>query len=256
MPNIYAPYASFLDEETKFNIIYVESPMPIDSSLPQLQRPRWLNDFRSEVGPPIQATPSSRRYPAPSDQDPLTTFRPVTNACSVPAHRWANVGSDGLATVLIFTDGAAINNGLPNARAGCGIVFVPASPRPKGVSFRLGADDGPPTSNRAELLAAINTLTLRVWIGEGFARITIATDSEYVARGICEHVFSWVRRNWKTRQGTPVVNRDLWERLIDAVEKWEKSGVMVQFYLIRRGFNTEADKLAKKAAVRAFLPIL
>lgn len=253
---IYSPYASYMGSETKFNILYVESPMPIDASLPQLQRPPWLNDFQNQVGPPIQATPNSRRYPAPSDQHPLTIFRPVTNACTVPAPRWANVGSDGLTTVLIFTDGAVINNGQPNARAGCGIVFVPASPRPKGVSFRLGADDGPPTSNRAELLAAINALTLRVWIGEGFARITIATDSEYVVRGICEHIFSWMQRRWKTRQGTPVVNRDLWERLLSVVERWERSGVMVQFYLIRREFNTEADRLAKEAVVRSFLPIL
>jgi hypothetical protein len=34
------------------------------------------------------------------------------------------------------------------------------------------------------------------------------------------------------------------------VEKWENVGVMVQFYLIKRGLNTEADRLAKEAAVR------
>jgi len=248
MPNVIAPYAHLMESETKFNMLYIESPMPVDPSLPELQRPRWLHDFRSEVGPPIQATSTSRRYPAPSDQDPLYIFRPMTNACSIPAPRWAHIGSDALATILIFTDGAAINNGRPNARAGCGIVFVPGSPRPKGGSFRLGANDGPPTSNRAELLAAINALTLRVWKGEGFARIALATDSEYVVRGICQNVFTWVRRDWKTSQGNPVVNRDLWERLLGAVEKWEKSGVMVQFYLIRREFNTEADRLAKEAA--------
>ena len=151
--------------------------------------------------------------------------------------------------VLLFTDGAAINNGQPDARAGWGIVFVPATPRPTGASFRLTADDGPPTSNRAELLAAINALLIRVWMGEGFAGIVIATDSEYVVRGICKYVFSWKSRNWTTGRRTPVANKDLWERLIYAVEKWEKQGAMVQFYLVRRGLNTEADRLAREAAV-------
>jgi len=249
MPDmIYSPYANFLGSETKRNIVYIESPMPVDPSLPQLQRPPWLTDFQHQIGPSIRATPNSRRYPAPPDQDPLTIFKPMTNACLIPAPRWTCVGDDGLATVLIFTDGSTINNGWADARGGCGIVFVPASPRPKGVSFRLRADDGPATSNRAELLAAINALTLRVWIGEGFARIVIATDSEHIVRGICEYVFSWVQRKWKTSQGTPVANRDLWERLLSVVEKWESSGVTVQFYLIRRRFNTEADKIAKEAA--------
>jgi ribonuclease HI len=245
---IISRYAGFIDS-TEGNIVYLESPLPLDPSLPQLQKPSWLDDFRRQVGPPIQAFPNSRRYPAPSDQDPLTIFTPMINACSIPAPRWVHVDSAGLGTVLLFTDGAAINNGQPNAKAGCGIVFVPARPRPKGVAFRLEADNGPPTSNRAELLAAINALTLRVWMGEGFARITIASDSEYVVRGICEYVFSWRRRNWTTGQRTPVANKDLWERLLYVVEKWENAGVMVQFYLIKRDLNTEADRLAKEAAV-------
>ncbi|KIM74817.1 hypothetical protein PILCRDRAFT_827876 [Piloderma croceum F 1598] len=245
---VISPYAGFIDI-TKGNVVYIESPLPLDPSLPQLQKQPWLDDFRSQVGPPIQASLHSRRYPAPSDQDPLTIFTPMINACSVPAPRWVHVDSAGLGTVLLFTDGAAINNGQPNAKAGCGIVFVPALPRPKGVAFRLEADNGrPPTSNRAELLAAINALILRVWMGEGFARIAIASDSEYVVRGICEYVFSWTRRSWITRQRTPVANRDLWERLLSVVEQWENAGVMVQFYLIKRDLNTEADRLAKEAA--------
>jgi ribonuclease HI len=44
----------------------------------------------------------------------------------------------------------------------------------------------PATSNRAEMLAVINALLIHFWMGEGFERIVIATDSEYVVRGICE----------------------------------------------------------------------
>ena len=162
---IVSQYAGFIDI-TKGNVVYIESPLPLDPSLPRLRNLLGLDDFRRQVGPPIQASPNSRRYPAPSDQDPLTIFTPMINACSVPAPRWVHVDSAGLGTVLIFTDGAAINNGQPDAKAGCGIVFVPARPRPKGVAFRLEADNGPPTSNRAELLAAINALMFTCVDGE------------------------------------------------------------------------------------------
>jgi ribonuclease HI len=246
---IYSPYAGFMDITT-CDIIYVESPLPLDPSLPHLQKPSWLENNSRQIGPAIQASPNSRQYPAPADKDPLSIFTPMINACAIPAPRWVHVDSAGLGTVLVFSDGAATNNGQPNAQAGCGIVFVPARPHPKGVSFRLTAHHGVPTNNRAELLAAINALTIRVWIGEGFARIVVASDSEYIVHGICEYVFSWTSRNWRTGRRTPVANKDLWERLISVVEKWEKAGVMVQFYLVRRNLNTEADRLAKEATVR------
>jgi ribonuclease HI len=90
-----------------------------------------------------------------------------------------HVDSAGLGTVLLFTDGA---NQQWSAQRTSWLWYRLHSrnPLPKGVSFHLAADDGPPTSNRAELLVAINALMMRVWTGEGFARIAIATDSEYV----------------------------------------------------------------------------
>jgi ribonuclease HI len=172
----------------------------------------------------------------------------MINANSIPAPRWIHVDDSGLAAILIFADGATINNGLPNARASCGIVFVPGSSR--GISFPMPARYDPATSNRAELVAAINALQVRAWIGEGFARIVVAMDSEYVVCGISEWVFAWTRRNWITSKGQSVANRDLLERLIRAVEKWEKLGVKVQFYLVRRALNDVADRCAKRGAVR------
>jgi ribonuclease HI len=170
----------------------------------------------------------------------------MVNASTIPAPRWVHIGDGGKAAILIFTDGAALNNGQPDARAGCGIVFDPSK---NGVSFRLGPQYYPATSNRAEMLAVINALLVRFWMGEGFGRIVIATDSEYVVRGICEWVFVWKQRNWTTSQGRPVCNKDLWERLIEEVERWENLGVQVLFYLVQRRFNTLADECAKAGAV-------
>lgn len=68
------------------------------------------------------------------------------------------------------------------------------------------------TNNRMELMAVI----------EGLASfkepvtITVYTDSSYVADGITKWIAGWRRRGWKTADGKPVKNRDLWERLIAA----------------------------------------
>ncbi|CAG7849757.1 SubName: Full=Uncharacterized protein {ECO:0000313/EMBL:CCA76443.1} [Serendipita indica DSM 11827] len=45
-----------------------------------------------------------------------------------------------------------------------------------------------PTSNRAELRAAIGALTIRFLPGEGFCRLVITTDSDYVFKGATERV--------------------------------------------------------------------
>ena len=85
--------------------------------------------------------------------------------------------------MLIFVDGSSLNNGTPAARASHGVVFAPLqwfSP----ISNRLEQDGNTQTSNRAELRAVLAPFTLRFWSGEGFSRIVLACDSEYVVKGI------------------------------------------------------------------------
>lgn len=225
-------------------------PLP---DYPRMGMPTTFSSMRA--GPPVVFTPDSRRFPAPSTQGPLAVFSPMINGCSFPGPRWVLLDPAPRAprhAVLIFADGAAPDNGSPDVRAGCGVVI-----RPDGkcaVSFaleRVGA--APLTSNRAELRAAHAALGLRVWVGEGFGKIVVATDSEYVVRGANEWVVRWRASGWKNSAGRAVANKDLWLMLFAAIEKLEADGVVVQFYLIQRKFNL-ADSLAKKGAVSADLP--
>jgi len=71
--------------------------------------------------------------------------------------------------------------------------------------------------------------------------VMIATDSEYVVRGMSM---------WVTRQRRHAENRDLWEALIEDVESWDL-GVRVQFYLVERRFKAKADQCAKAGAASA-----
>ncbi|KAI0517464.1 ribonuclease H-like protein [Xylaria bambusicola] len=157
--------------------------------------------------------------------------------------------------ILIFTDGACLNNGKANPRAGWALVHGPGfTGQPAQVaSGRLEnkgpyGDAGIQSNNRAELRAVIAALRLRHWTVEGFNNIVIATDSEYVAIGATQWVKAWVKNGWRTSGKEEVKNKDLWEALLGEVERWQAEGLSIQFWRIRREWNKDADAAAKKAA--------
>lgn len=76
--------------------------------------------------------------------------------------------------VEIWTDGACINNGTPQARASWGFV--------SGKTERAGLVEGKQTNNIAEALAIYHAL---VWAAEkGYRRIRLHTDSQISLHGI------------------------------------------------------------------------
>ena len=163
-----------------------------------------------------------------------------------------------LTDLLIYTDGSCLNNGQAYPAAGWGFVFRnPEAGRPHlgRVSGRLedyGPSDEahPETNNRAELRAVIAALQFREWFGEGWSRLVIATDSEYVVRGATEWVRIWTSNDWMTSNGTAVRNRDLWEELLREAIRYHRSGMEIQFWRIPRSWNQEADRAARVGAAQ------
>ncbi len=155
--------------------------------------------------------------------------------------------------ILIYTDGACLDNGCPGARAGSAFVYRSAVPGANGyVQFRLenkGPSDKPhlQTSNRAELRAVLGVLQFRYWPGEGVSSLVIATDSEYVVNGATEWVQRWQRNGWRTARGA-VRNKDLWMALWEEFERWADGGLRILFWRIPRELNTEADRWARVGA--------
>jgi ribonuclease HI len=78
--------------------------------------------------------------------------------------------------IYVYTDGACINNGLINAKAGIGVFFGINDPR--NVSQGIL---GKQTNNIAELKAIIRALEITLNCLEG---VIIYTDSEYSLKGI------------------------------------------------------------------------
>ncbi|KAL2139661.1 hypothetical protein VTI28DRAFT_4886 [Corynascus sepedonium] len=162
--------------------------------------------------------------------------------------------------VLIHTDGACLDNGHQNPRAGWAFWhgFGPSGKR-LVASGRLEnkgpfGDDSIQTSNRAELRAVIAALRFRFWPGEGYHTVVIATDSEYVVEGSTKWAKTWAKNGWIKRVGDSVKNRDLWEALLGEIERYEEEGLAVEFWRIPREWNTVADTAAKEAAANFDAP--
>ena len=75
--------------------------------------------------------------------------------------------------------------------------------------------------------------------------MVIYTDSEYVRKGMTEWIASWMRRGWKTADGKPVKNADLWQRL-DALRKLHHVDWRWVKRPCRRPGNERADALANR----------
>ncbi|KAJ2989805.1 hypothetical protein NUW58_g3280 [Xylaria curta] len=147
--------------------------------------------------------------------------QPVTGGCSFA---YKGAGKSGITTAFPFSslchdEGGTV--GFPLEQTGPGGEYHVAS------------------SNRAKLRAVIAGLEFREWQQEGWKRIVIATDLQYVAFGATRWLASWVRRRWKTRKARQVANRDLWEELHGAIDKLARLGTEVSFWLISSGSSVK-----------------
>ena len=116
--------------------------------------------------------------------------------------------------ITVFTDGAAKGNPGPG---GWGAILATAE-RVR----EIGGGSPHTTNNKMELTAVIEALRAARGL-EG--KVLLHTDSTYVIRGITEWIHGWRRRGWKTAEGQPVLNRELWEALAAAVAERGRGGI-------------------------------
>ena len=140
--------------------------------------------------------------------------------------------------VEIFSDGACSGN--PGV-GGYGSIL-----RCRGKVKELSGAEGTTTNNRMEMTGAIAAL-------EALTRpceVVLTTDSQYLVKGMTEWLHGWVRRGWVNSKKEPVVNRDLWERLLALSRVHRISWVWVRGH---NGHpeNERCDELAR-GAIEAF----
>ncbi len=140
--------------------------------------------------------------------------------------------------IEIYCDGACSGN--PGV-GGYGTIL-----RYNGHEKELSGSDGDTTNNRMELTAAITALENL----KRPCRVVVTTDSQYLVKGMTEWIAGWARSGWKNSRKEAVLNRDLWERLL------ELSRIHTIEWAWIRGHNghpenERCDELAR-AAIKAF----
>lgn len=139
-------------------------------------------------------------------------------------------------SATIYTDGACLNNGRENSRAGIGVHW------PGNESNNLSRPlSGRATNQRAEIQAATQGINQARQLG--YTDVRIKTDSNYVAQAANSWIPNWERNGYKTCNNTEVVNKQDFQEL-----KQSMSGINVSIEHVPRDNNREADSLAREGA--------
>ena len=137
--------------------------------------------------------------------------------------------------VVIFTDGAYSGNPGPG---GYGTVLIFKETRKElSEGFRWTSN------NRMELMALIKGLSAL----KEPCKLDIHTDSKYLLGGVQKGwLDAWKKNGWKTAAKTPVLNRDLWERLDELLQPHDAHFTWVKGHA-DIAENNRCDELAVEA---------
>ncbi|WP_146684924.1 ribonuclease HI [Limihaloglobus sulfuriphilus] len=143
--------------------------------------------------------------------------------------------------VIIYTDGgAAPNPGL----GGWGAVLI--SPRHNNHTKELCGSEEDTTNNRMELTAAIKALEAL----KQPCTVELHTDSQYLRNAFANKwLDKWQKNNWKTARKQPVLNQDLWQRLLELAQKHEITWNWVKGHA-DNPHNNRCDELCEIARSR------
>ncbi len=137
--------------------------------------------------------------------------------------------------VQLITDGACLGNPGPG-----GWAYILRFGEHKREAWGAEAQT---TNNRMELTAAVRGLAAL----KERCEVEVITDSEYVKNGITKWIAGWKRNNWRKSDKTPVLNKDLWEKLDELNERHRTVWTWTKGHASHAD-NNRCDELATSAA--------
>ncbi len=139
--------------------------------------------------------------------------------------------------IIIFSDGGSINNPGPG---GYGAIIIK-----NGEEIELSRGYSLTTNNRMELMGVIAALES---IKGSKEKVRVYTDSRYVVDAMTKGwIKNWQRNGWLKSDKTPVLNRDLWEKLVKLTAEFD-----IEFNWVKghagNHYNERCDSLAVSSA--------
>ncbi len=140
--------------------------------------------------------------------------------------------------VDIYTDGACSGNPGPG---GYGVIL-----NYKGTRRELSGGEAATTNNRMELMAVITGLEAL----KEPCEVTLYSDSKYIIDAIQQRwVYKWKANGWMRNKKDPALNPDLWQRLLEQLERHQVNFVWVKGHA-GHPENERCDALAVAAAAK------
>jgi len=136
--------------------------------------------------------------------------------------------------VEIYTDGACTGNPGPGGY-GAVLKYGDTVKEISGCEPRT-------TNNRMEMMAVIKALQQL----KRPCKVRVVTDSNYLVKGMTQWIHGWVRRNWINSQKRPVLNRELWEEILELSRKHQITWQWVKGH-DGHPENERCDQLARAA---------
>lgn len=134
--------------------------------------------------------------------------------------------------VDIYTDGACRGNPGPG---GWGAVLVYGERQKE-----LSGGERSTTNNRMELSSAIAALSALKYPCD----VTLTSDSKYLTDAINRGwLKSWQKNNWRKADKSPVLNVDLWQALLEQLERHNVTFIWVKGHA-GHPYNERCDALA------------
>jgi ribonuclease HI len=120
--------------------------------------------------------------------------------------------------IIIYCDGSCRNS--QDKKGGWGAILMY-----KEYEKRISGSVPNTTSNRMELLAALKALKA---LKRHDLSIQLHSDSQYLIKGMSEWSIKWVKNGWTNANNAPVINKDLWLKLLAWNKKLKISWIWVR----------------------------
>ncbi len=136
--------------------------------------------------------------------------------------------------VIVYTDGACSGN--PGVGGWASILSF------NGKEKVISGGEKLTTNNRMELLAVIHGLKNI----KNHSKVKVFSDSAYVVNAFNQNwISSWQKNNWKTSGNSEVLNKDLWQTLLELT-----NSLHVEFIKVKghsdNVYNNRCDALARE----------
>lgn len=211
------------------------------------------NKLEKSISPTLHTSPTTHDVSlsktsrvVENNKDELGENKPRENTVQIQRK---HVDTKEIKPLIVFTDGACIHNGKPNAKAAYACVWVDYPQYNIGIPI---SSHEAQTNNRAEYRAFLHAMAQADQLDESKTQeLHVYTDSQLMIDSCTKWLQGWKRKGWKKSDGSPVANVDLLSMIDDKMKHRRVKFTHVRAHTGKNDWqslhNDMVDRLARSA---------